>query len=302
MKKTLLLSIIFLFLLSTNVMPFGYFQTGREIFLDFDQEINNAALYYGPGQGEMEYLLTPLVYYNGETQGIMEHLFLLGLGVGENTEISGIFLSEVYDGSNDSPTQFFIGIKNQNEIKDWKVAALAGYNSLSDGNETMDGFRIGLLTDYVLSEKLTLYNNLVYFKIDEFSSTSLTNGLSYEADEKTRFLISVFTSSVDELDITSNIFSALLEYELNDDIIYTGKVYKDSEEDNYVISNQIKLELMDGLSLTGLFTYNSSDLENNSIAVGAEKEFEKLSLKGAYWTELGDYNYSKFVLGLGYKF
>jgi len=296
MKRILLLLLIFLVVLSINVIAVD--------FLDYDQEVSNADLNYGPGEGELEYVLTPLVYLDGEDQGIIEHDLLLELGVGENTEIYGTFSSLVYDDSNDSETKFSISFKNKNEIKDWKVAALAGYASISDGvsSVSLNYFVIGLLTDYPLSEKMVLYNNLVYEKVEEISLISLTNGLSYEVDEKTRFVIKVDTKSISELDTTSSIFRGLLEYDLNDNITYTGMLYKDTDKDNNVISNQIKLELMAGFSLTGLFVYNSSDIVNNSIAVGAEKEFEQLSLKGAYWTELGDNKISTVSFGLGYRF
>lgn len=292
MKRIILLVISLLFVMSINVMAVS--------FLDFDQELYNADLEYGPGEGELEYILTPLLYVDGKKQDVLLHDILLKLGVGESTEIYGNLLSTTYSNNDSSSaTAYSIGFKNRNEVDNWKLAVIVEYLATSN---SFDGLNIGLLTDYQLSNKMVLYHNLNYMRFEENDSILLINGLSYNVDEKTRFLLKIYTEFINEFEDTVSKFRGCLEYDLHGKIRYTGMISKVLDADNTCIINQLDFELIDRLYLTGNFTYNSSKDIDNIIAVGLEKKFDQLSLKVKYETDLGDYRFSDVSFGLGYSF
>ena len=290
MKKWTILSIlVMIFLLSANV---GAIEQYEDMITTPEIE-NNIQ------KGEGEYLVQPLEWFEGtRIEDSLENYGYFEFGIAENTEIfsDNIFIA-------DYRKTFDLNIKNKFYDEDGlKIAAIGtyAYSMKSDGS----GYKTpstAILTEKNFNDDLKLHNNIrLYFYESGNIGKWAESGFTYNFNDHNGLKASITPFTYNRFQDMEYRLRVGMESEFNEDITYFSYIYtefNDPDYDNLHLNNIVEFKPIDSMTLTGEFTLNLGNSDNNWVFLEGEKEFGDLKLTGEYIKELVE-NGSYYINGI----
>ncbi len=304
MKRSILLTVVIVF-----VFALGVSANDQVYYWDF---IDSADIQYAVNEGLIEYLCFPYDTYNDGFNQFGE----VSYGIFDNTQIySYIELDKyIYTFGGNVKYKFY----DQNNL----TAAVQLYAKLLSSD--FDNYFIlgpkALITSKI-SDNFELYNNVQIDLLttnDSYSTDTdiqtnlyLENGFSYEFMPGHLLKAKLDSAMYDlDFDLLQVILSAAYQTKPMDKLTYTlycdysiidDTVLRalDSGDIDLHITNAVKVEPMQDITLTGAFKYNS--LSSNGISITGEKAINQdLKVKSEFFTWFATNN-TGITIGVQYK-